>query len=321
MRVLITGMGGELGGRVATLLAAHSAVGAIVGLDCDHPREPIDGTELHRVNPRDREATAVLVHDFAPTAIVHLGVYEPFARSSPKASIERTINGSIGLFDAVARCGSVDRIVVRSGLEVYGRRRGGPVVPDEDVAPDPTTPFGHVFLHAERLARDAGLAAAAPVTTLRFAPVLGPRFPSPLGRYLRLPVVAFSAVADPPFSVLHVDDAAAAIAAAVLAPVDGPLNVVAAGAVRVSQAARRGGRLAMPVAGPGWRAATVAAELSGAPVPEHVYELLSRGRTADGSRAPTALGWTPTFTTVDVIEELHGWASAPYVPRTRRAAA
>jgi len=321
VRVLITGMGGELGTRVANLLEAEPRVTAIVGIDIDPPRRRLERAEFHRVDPRNRVRTADIVHDFAPSAVVHLGTYEPNARSSPRASIERTATSTIAALGAAVDAGALDRIVVRSGIEVYGRRRGAPMRPDEEVRPDPTTPWGHSLLHAERVAAEAGLAAAAPVTLLRFAPVVGPHFPSPLGRYLRLPVVPVSALADPPFSVVHQEDAAAAIHAALFAPFDGPVNVVGSGAVTAAQAARIGARLPIPVVGPAWRTAKAVAELAGAPVPAHLHELLLRGRTADGTRAAERIGFSPAHRTPAVVRFLYEWAEVTYLERVEDDAA
>ncbi len=307
MRVLITGMGGELGTRLAIELGADPGVDVVMGLDIDPPRRR-HHAEFHRVDPRDRDRTRSLIREFRPTALVHLGVYEPYARSSPRSAAERTAAGTVSAVTAAVDAGGLDRIIVRSGIEVYGRRRGSPVRPDEQVRPDPTSPFGRELVHVERACVEAGLHAAVPVTLLRFAPLVGPHFPSPLGRYLRTPAVGFSAVADPPFSLLHQQDAAAALLAAVRRPVDGAVNVVGAGAVTASQAARVGRRLPVPVVGPGWWAARRFSELAGAPVPDHVHELLVRGRTADGSRAGERLGVRPRRSTAEVLHELYAWA-------------
>jgi UDP-glucose 4-epimerase len=307
MRVLITGMGGELGTRLAIELGRDRRVAAIMGLDIDPPRlrHP---AEFHRVDPRNRDRTTALIRGFRPTALVHLGIYEPFARSSPRSAAERTAAGTVAAVTAAVDAGGLDRIVVRSGIEVYGRRRGSPVRPDEQVRPDPTSPFGHELRHVERACIEAGLHAAVPVTCLRFAPLVGPHFPSPLGRYLRTPAVPFAAVTDPPFSLLHQSDAAAALLAAVRRPVDGPVNVVGSGAITASQAARMGRRLPVPTIGPGWVAARRFSELAGAPVPAHMHELLVKGRVADGSRAGDLLGVRPTRTTPEVVRELYDWA-------------
>ena len=93
------------------------------------------------------------------------------------------------------------------------------------------------------MAADLGPPPRHPGGALRLAPVLGSHVPSPLGRLLRLPVVPVPALADPPFQLLHQEDAARAMVEALLRGVDGPLNVVGAGrGERVAgRAARRPG--------------------------------------------------------------------------------
>ncbi len=321
MRLLITGMGGELGTRVAQLVEELPSVEAVAGLDVEPPRRRLRRAEFHRIDPRDRHRTVGVVRAFEPTAVVHLGVYEPNARSSPRSAFERTVAGSIAVLGAAAECPSLQAIVARSGIEIYGRRRGAATRPDESVLPDPTSPFGHSLLHAEGLALAAGAAAEVPVTLLRFAPLVGPHFPSPLGRYLRLPVVPMSALADPPFSLLHQEDAARVILGALYRAYDGPVNVVGPGAVTASQAARLGGRVPVPLLGSGWRLARPAAELLGAPVPDHVLELLHRGRTADGGLADDVLGVSPAYSTPEVVKELYQWASVTYLRPVESVAA
>jgi UDP-glucose 4-epimerase len=314
MRVLVSGLGGELGVRAANLLAAGDAPEAIWGLDLDPPRRRLHASvEFHRLDPRDRGRVVALVRDLAPTHVVHLGAYEPNARTGPALAAELNRLGSLHVLGAAADAGSLERIVVRSGTEVYGRRRGAATRPDESVVPDPTSPFGAQLLDAERLAVEAGWAAGGvPVTLLRLAPVTGSAMASPLGRYLRLPLVAVSALADPTFSVLHQTDAADAIVASVAAGPDGPVNVVGSGAVTPLQAVRLGGRVPVPVVGPQWQVARVAAELLGAPLPHHVRELLCRGRVADGSSVTDLLGIKPSWSTADVVRDIHGWPEVTY---------
>lgn len=313
MRVLVTGMGGELGTRVANLLEADPSVDAVAGMDIVPPRRRLRRAEFWRIDPRDRDRVAGAVTSFAPTVVVHLGTYEPYARCSPSSAIARTASGTIATLQAAAATGSLEHIVVRSGIEVYGRRRGAPDHPSEDDRVDPTTPWGHSLLHAERIARAAAASAGATVCLLRSAPFVGPHFPSPLGRLLRLPVVPVAAFRDPAFSVLHQEDAAEAFVAAARSRVDGPVNVVGPGTITASQAALLGRRVPLLVTGPGWRPARLAAELAGAPIPAHVHEQLTRGRTADGSRAGELLGCTPTHRTSDVIRQLHAWTEVTYL--------
>src|SRR5919107_1768069 len=223
-RVFVTGLGGELGTRVALLLEQDRSVRALAGIDLDPPRRRLRRTGFTRVDPRNRTRRAAAIRAFRPTAVVHLGVYEPDARCGPRAAQERTAAAADAVLGAVAENPSIESVVVRSGIEVYARGHGAVTVPD---------------------------------------------VPSPLGRYLRLPVVPFNALADPPFSVVHHEDAARAIVTALLAKRPGTFNVVAPGAVTISQAARLGGRGPLPLAGPSWVVARRVADLAGAPVPEH----------------------------------------------------
>lgn len=311
MRVLVTGMGGELGTRVAMLLEAHRDVELVAGVDVEPPRRHLRTAEFHRIDPRDRVRLVRCIRDAAPTAIVHLGVYEPHARSSPRRAEERTLVGSDALLATVGAMGGVERLVVRSGLEVYGRKRGRPVVPDETVVPEPTSTYGRTLAEVEAVA--ARSRGDATVAVLRMAPVVGPHFPSPLGRYLRLPVVGVDALGDPPFSLLHQEDAARAVVHALIAGADGTWNVVGAGAVTPLQAVALGSRLPIPVAPPAWPLVRRAAALAGAPVPDHLTELLRRGRSADGSRIQRELGFETAHATPDVVKDLYEWAPVAHL--------
>lgn len=309
MRVLVTGMGGHLGTRVAQLLEARNDVEAVAGFDFVPPRRRLTRAVFRRIDPRDRDRLVAFVAEFAPTAVAHFGVYEPAARMGLRAAAIASEECTVNALGAAVRAGALERVAVRSGVEVYGRGPGRPEVPDEHAPLAPTTPYGRTCLdveaHAAGIARRAGIPAAA----LRLAPVSGSRAPSPVGRLLRLPAVPVPAFADPPFQLLHTDDAARAMVEALLREVDGPCNVVGPGAASPWQAVRLGRRLPVPIAGPGWLVATRLAEVAGSPVPPHVAELVQRGRVADGSRAAEVLGLTDLVPTQEVLADLFAWAS------------
>jgi UDP-glucose 4-epimerase len=320
VRVLVSGMGGELGSRVATMLETQPWVSEVCGLDLDPPRRRLRSAEFHRIEPKDRRRTEALVSDFDPHVVLHLGTYEPHARFNAAQAAEYTHDASVHVLGAAVRAPSLQLIAVRSGIVVYGRRRGSATRPDERGAVDPTSPWGRSLAEAEELARQAGEAAGVPVTMVRLAPVMGPHSPSPLGRYLRLPVVPVSLLADPSFSVLHMEDAARALVATAQRRHDGPVNVVAPGAVTASQAARLGGKLPLPLVGFEWPVVREAAAAAGAPVPDHVLELVHRGRTADGSRSQELIGFEPALTTFEVVRNLHDWATVTHL-RPQKAVA
>jgi UDP-glucose 4-epimerase len=320
-RVLITGMGGELGTRVAQLIEQRPWADDIMGVDFVPPRRRLRRAEFRRIDPRDRDRLAEFVQDYAPTVVAHFGVYEPASRMTPASAHERTQLSTIATLSAAARAGKLEYIVVRSGLEVYGARTSKASVPDEEVVPEPRTAYGRSLLQAEGVAKGVALKTGAKVCALRYAPVVGSHVPSPLGRLLRLPLVPVSAIADPPFSLLHPDDAANAMVTAIERRVDGPCNVVGPGAATPWQAARLGGRMPLPVPPRLWGGVARAAEVAGAAIAPHVVELLRRGRTGDGSRARDVLGMTNIASTQDVLRELFEWADVVPIPTGREQVA
>jgi UDP-glucose 4-epimerase len=316
MRVLVTGMGGEVGTRVAQLLEADERVREVAGFDFVPPRRRLRDSTFKRIDPRDRDRLVSFVTDFQPDAVAHLGIYEPDSRLSPREAARATEACTVHALGAAARAGRLERIALRSGVEVYGRGRGRPLVPDEPAPIAPTTWFGRTLLEVESVA--AGLARRhdVSVSALRYATVAGSHVPSPLGRVLRLPTVPVPAGSDPPFSLLDRDDAARAMVQALLRRHDGPLNVVGPGATSPWQAVAFGRRLPVPVAGPGWRVARAAAEFLGAPMPGHVLEVLRRGRTADGGRAHDELELGFMRPTQEVLADLYEWATVTPLPNT-----
>jgi UDP-glucose 4-epimerase len=134
-----------------------------------------------------------------------------------------------------------------------------------------------------------------------------------------MPAVPVDPFGDLPFAAVHPHDAVASIERAIAAGVDGALNIVAPGAVTPSQAVRLGGRLPVPVLGPGWRAAELVARLAGSPLPDHVREVLSRGRVADGGRAATELDFVPGRSTIEVVQALYDWDDVTWVASLEEA--
>jgi len=321
MRVLVTGMGGEVGTRVAQLLEEHDEVTEIAGCDYVPPRRRLRRSEFKRIDPRDRDRLVAFVTDFAPHAVAHFGIYEPDSRLSPREAARASEACTVHALGAAARAGSLQHVVVRSGLSVYGRGRGRALMPAEDAPIAPNNAWGRLLLEVELLA--AGIARRHDVTVcaLRYATIAGSHVPSPLGRVLRLPTVPVPALADPPFSLLGRDDAARAMVEALLRGHDGPLNVVGPGATSPWQAVRFGNRLPLPVEGPGWRLARRLTELLGAPLPDHVCDILRRGLTGDGTRAYEVLDLGFVRPTQEVLADLYAWATVtPIVEATRRVA-
>lgn len=271
---------------------------------------------FHRIVPGQHDRTVETVVAFNPHVVVHVAVWEPDARAGTGRARSLTDDAATSILGAAAECRALESIVVRSGIEIYGRARNSVTRPDEDEPRNPTSDYGHMVDEIERTARAIGNRVGVAVGKLRLATVLGPHVPSALGRVLRMPAVPFSGVANPPFAVIHQHDAAEAFVAAARARLDQPLNIVAPGAITAYQAIRRGHRIPVPLVGPEWAVARGLTYLAGAPIPDHVLEMFHRGRLADNRRAREVLGFAPSTTTSDVIDQLYRWPTVVHQPAT-----
>ncbi|MCU1503623.1 MAG: hypothetical protein JWM12_2977 [Ilumatobacteraceae bacterium] len=312
-------MGGDLGSRVATLLEAEAWVGSLVGIDVDPPRRRLRRAEFHLIPTHERDRMVDVITEFNPHVVVHLSVWEPESRASPRSAKTYTAQATTAILGAAAECRALEAIVHRSGTEVYGRARWAPTRPDEATRLDPTCEFGRTLASIEVTAAAVAKRAGVAVGAMRLAPVLGPHVPSPLGRLLRQPMVPFSALADSPYAVIEDIDAARAFVAAAARRLDEPVNVVAPQAVTMLQAILRGRRIPWPIVGPEWVLTRQICKILGAPIPDHVLELMHRGRLADGSRIEELLGITPLASTPEVIDRLHAWESVVRIVPDRSA--
>jgi UDP-glucose 4-epimerase len=319
-RVLVSGMGGDLGSRVAVALEREPWVGELVGIDVDPPRRRLHRAAFHLIAPVEHDRIVERITDFNPHVVIHISVWEPHSRANPTAARELTDDSATSILGAAAECRALESLIVRSGIEIYGRAHGAPTRPDESADIDPTCEYGDMLAGIERTANAIGARIGVSVGAIRMASVLGPHVPSPLGRVLRMPAVPFSVLADPPFAVVEDTIAATAFVVAAERRLAEPVNVVANGAITALQAARRGRRIPIPLVGPDWEIARAISGLLGAPIPDHVVETFHRGRLADNGRMGELVGITSTTTTVEVIDRLYAWPTVVRTPARRAVA-
>lgn len=311
-RLLVVGVGSELGSLTTALLEQDAQFSDILGIDVHPPRRRLRRTTFVRIEHDEQAGFVHQVVAHRPDVIVHLGVWEPHARLGTSDARIATGNYARALCDALTHLDGLSRLILRSGLEVYGAPLRQPA--DESALVSPTSTYGHMLVELETMLRSAAPRTAT-VTTLRFAPVIGAHVPSPLGRLLRLPVIPVDPLSRATFQVLADDDAARAVVHAASNGIHGVVNVAAQNPIRISAVARQGRRVVAPVAAPAWRIAASFTTLAGAPLPDHVIELLRHGRNAvTGVQDP---GYQPLHSTLDVVERLYSWPSIVRIgPRT-----
>ena len=317
-RLLVVGVGSELGSLTTALLEQHAQFGDILGIDVHPPRRRLRRTEFSRVEHTDSAGFTRRVLAHRPDVIVHLGVWEPHARLGTNLARVATGNYSRSLCEALGQLDGLSRVVVRSGIEVYGA--SSHQVHDEHSPLAPTSTYGHMLTSLEAMITESAPSSAT-VTMIRLAPVIGAHVPSPLGRLLRLPFVPVDPLSHARFQVVADDDAARAIVHAALHGRHEAVNIVADGSVSVGSVMRQGRRLLMPVLPFTWPIASQLTTLAGAPLPDHVRELLRHGRLA---RTLTHdIDYRPAHATSDVIARLYSWPSvvriAPNRPTARVA--
>ncbi|MBT5138639.1 MAG: NAD-dependent epimerase/dehydratase family protein [Acidimicrobiaceae bacterium] len=311
MRIAIVGMGGDIGTGVALRFDKDRET-SMLGIDMEPPRRRIRRAIFHRVDPADVEERTRLLVDFDPEFIIHAGIYEPHSRSNPHDAEIRTRAATRSVFRAARGCPSLRQIVMRSSTDVYGRSNVG-ANPQAVLGTDlqPHSRFGQMMADAEDVAVD--FSKQRPdigVTALRFAPIVGPYIPSPLGRYLRLPFVPTGPLFfEGKFQLVHIDDVHEAFVAAVRARAGGAFNIAGEGTVRGSEAARIGRRPFIPTWGPGWLVARAATAMFGAPLSEHSIESLTHGQAVSTEAAKRELSFVPAHSTRECIEDLYNWES------------
>ena len=313
-RVLITGMGGELGSLVASMVERSEWASDILGFDVDPPRRMLTRSRFVRVNATEHDRIASLITDFNPHVLLHVGVWEPDARLATNEAQECTNLVAKAVFDAAHQAESLETAVVRSGIEVYGRGSYSPGIAVESTPVSPNTTYGHMCQNIEDRATDLRISRGINVCVLRLAPVLGAHVPSPLGRLLRLPAIPYYGLGNPIFTVVEDHDAATAFILGAQRDADGVANIVANGAISMLRATVVGRRVPLPSFGPAWWLAKNASSIAGAPMPDHVADLIQHGRLAASNEAAHLLRFAPRHSTTEVVHNLYNWPSIERIP-------
>ncbi len=225
--VAVTGVSGFLGQRLLPLLDASPHVHRIVGLDVRDPSRLARKLDFRRAD--------VLGTDLAPhlrdvSVIVHLAAA---IGPLPDGALFTRVNvdGTRRVLEA-ASANRVGKVVRPSSTAVYGAWANNPVPITEDAPLRPSPGYLPAVVDGEcerLLAQWAGAAPGRVATRLRIAPIVGAGAHSLFTEVAtgRAPVRVRGAA--PPVQVVHVDDAATALALSAEVDLDGAYNVAADG--------------------------------------------------------------------------------------------
>ncbi|MEO3753552.1 NAD-dependent epimerase/dehydratase family protein [Streptomyces sp. B6B3] len=331
--VLVTGAARQLNGRFARHLRRDPGVDRVIAVDSAEPIHPLGDAEFVRADVR-RPAIATVLAEHAVDTVVHLDIQDAPASAAGggRAAVkEVNVLGTLQLLGACQRIPSLRRIIVKSSTRIYGGGGADPAVFDEDAPP--ALPAGGGFARdvAEIEEYVRGFARRRPdvaVTVLRFADVLGPLGESQLAGYFRLPVLPTLLGYDPRLQFVHEDDVLDVLSRAVVDPdrpgglTAGTFNVAGDGVLMLSQAARRIGRVTLPLlpplapwVGSGLRAFGVAG------ISAEQFRSLVRGRVVRTDRLREAMGGPLEYTTAEAFADFAATHGPPVRPQAAVARA
>jgi UDP-glucose 4-epimerase len=322
LKVAVTGPTGEIGKPLMSELEGRPQVGEVLGM----ARRPFDPSEegwekvaYRRGDILDRGALAALFDG------VDVAVHLAFAIFGSREETRKVnLQGTRNVFEAAIRAG-VKRLVYASSVAAYGFHPENPQPLTEEVPARGSESFYYSAQKAELEDLLGELLAGSEVEPYVFRPciVAGPRAtmlveqtveavrvgdPVPLLRKSveKLPLVA-PVLPDPglPFQLVHHDDVARAMAAAICG--DGPpgvYNLAGEGEVRVRDIARALGWRWVPVPRPAVSVGTAAARrLSFASAKLEWAIAADTPVLMDTARARRDLSWKPHHSAQQTLQE------------------
>jgi UDP-glucose 4-epimerase len=313
-RVLITGVGSNVGSLLAERLERDPDVEHVAGLDTRRPKVPLERTEFIEADIRDPRIGRLITATGVDTIVHEQIVRQPGPGMSSRAMHDINVIGTLQLLAACERVTTLRTIVVRGSAGVYGAEPHAPQFFKEEMA--------RLFPLRTRFQRDVAEIenyfdtygrrhGGVRCTMLRYQPAIGPGLRTQITRYLSQPVCPTYMGFDPRIQLVGIEDALEAIVAAVRNPVPGAVNVAGPGTIGVARMIRLAGKRALPIAAPLFGTVTSAGQRLGLDTQSEDFQrLLRHGRGVDTRRLTDEVGYTPRQSTVAAVEEWAGRAKA-----------
>ncbi|MGV9679528.1 NAD-dependent epimerase/dehydratase family protein [Nocardia sp. NPDC003482] len=315
--VLVTGASRFFGGDTVARLTADPAVERVVAVDTRMPDRDLTRrlgrAEFVRADIRNPLIRKVIDANQVDTVVHSAMLSRPPSSGGRAVMKDFNVLGTMQLVAACQKAPSVRRVVVRSSSAVYGCSAKDPARFTEEMSArtPPRGEYARDLIEVEGYVR--GLARRRPdiaTAILRFPPIVGPRLAGRGVRYLRSPITPTIFGRDPRLQLLHEEDGIAALVHAARHAPGGTFNVAGDGALALSQAIRRAGRIAIPVPYAAFR--TVGRSLMGPVMREFTVEQIDYfhfGCGLDTTRMRSELGFQPRWTTVQAFDDFVGGAA------------
>jgi UDP-glucose 4-epimerase len=323
LTVAVTGPTGEIGIAAVNALEQSADVDRIIGM----ARRPFDPAsrgwtkvEYRQGDILDRTTVDGLVAD--ADVVVHLA-YVIFGSRSESRRVNLT--GTRNVFEAAVAAPSVRRLVYTSSVAAYGFHDDNPQPLTEDVPPrgTPAHYYSEQKAECEALLHEVTAAADLETVVLRPCIVAGPlataladampwrqvadKLPGPVRRALSVvPIRPVLPAPDVPLQLVHHDDVASAIVAAVTRPeASGAYNIAGDGELKIADIVRALGAIAVPVPRP--VVAAAADTLARLPIVPAQVEWLQSVRAPvvmDTTKAKRELAWKPVYSSAATLDAL-----------------
>lgn len=244
--VLITGVAGEWGGRLATYLIANQPDWHIIGVDDNPPETEIEKLDFIQASLHNPALVDLLKEEKVDT-VCHLQFKDSIRPS--EALFDTNVMAAMKVLGACAEAG-VRKIVLKSSLMVYGAQHSNSAFLREDHPLHAPKNYGYLRDMVEIEAFCNGFQRQAPdtiLTVLRFAHIVGPRVETPMTSFLREEEAMVLFGFDPMFQVIHEEDVVRALAHAVINDVPGTFNMAAEGIMPLWRVMGLAGKLTAPI--------------------------------------------------------------------------
>jgi len=322
LTVAVTGPTGEIGQAAVAALERSREVGSVLGMArgaFDPARRGWKKVSYRRGDVLDRAAVSELVKD--ADVVVHLAF---MIMGSPSETSKVNLDGSRNVFEATVAAGA-KRLVYASSVAAYGFHHENPQPLTEEVPASGTA--SHYYsaqkaqveaLLAETLERGstaayvfrpcivAGREAPLLIDSLPYTQI-SERLPAPVMRLLDGVPILKPVLPDPgvPFQLVHHDDVASAMRAAVLGRgTPGVYNLAGPGQLTVSELARELGWYSIPVPELALDAvAEMVGRLGFLPAQAQWVAAFREPMIMDAGKARRELRWRPKHDALETLRE------------------